>query len=577
MIHKVFLLPLFAAAVLLSACSLSTREQASQQTPGHATEGQPAEPLNPRDVELTPELLYDLLVAELASQRGNVRLSAYNYLQTARKTGDARLARRATHFAIYAQDQELSLEGARLWVALAPEESEAQQSLAAMLIRRGEIDEAYPYLQEIVTVNQQGKQSGLVIAAGLLARDQNKERALATMGRLIAPMRDDPHALYAYASLAYSVGKQQEALETLRALEKQHGETRLALVLQAKVLSGMNDQQGAIDSIARAVALEPDNHQLRLTYARMLVNQQQLAQAREQFRILEDQVPNDGDVLYALGLLAMQAKEIEEAESLFTRLVELQQHSDEAYYSLGEIAELQNKPKRAVERYESVGEGQLLVDARLRAALIIHREQGIDAARAYLHSIPTQSQADDVRLIMLEGELLRDSDQHDAAMTVYNEGLSRYPDEIKLLFARAMQAERLNHLEIMEQDLRQILQQEPENTQVLNALGYTLADRTLRYQEAYEYIRRALEQSPDDPAIIDSMGWVLYRLGRHEESLKYLRRAASMLEDGEISAHLGEVLWVSGNKEEAKAVWDKALKREPDHHYLRQVVDRYIR
>lgn len=576
MIRKVFLLPLLAGMVLFSACSLPTREEDTPQAPAHSTGVQPAQPIKPREVELTSELLFDLMVAELAGQRGSLGVAAHNYLKTARKTRDARLARRATHFAIYAQDHDTALEGARLWVELAPDENEAQQSFAAMLIRRGDVDEAYPYLEKIITSNKNGKQSGLLIVAGLLGRDSDKERALDTMNRLIKPMSHDPHALYAYASLANSVGHQKEALETLEQLMERHGESRIALVLQAKIMSAQDNQKGALDSIARAVELEPDNHQLRLTYARMLVNQQQLPEAREQFRTLGKQAPHNGDILYALGLLAMQARDFDEAEILFKQLLALKQHRDEAFFSLGEIAEIKEQTKQAIEWYESVGKGKLLIDARLRAALIINREEGVAAAREYLHTIPTHVQTDAVRLIMLEGELLNDAGQNDAAMEVYSEGLSRYPDEIRLLFARGMQAESLNHLEIMEQDLRQILKQEPDNIQVLNALGYTLADRTLRYQEAYEYIRRALEQSPDDPAIIDSMGWVLYRLGRHQESLKYLRRAANMKQDGEISAHLGEVLWAAGNKDEARAIWKEALKLEPDHKYLRQVIDRYL-
>ena len=574
MIRKVFLLPLLAGVVLLSACSLPTREADTTQA---AVQSAETHTVKPREVELTSEVLFDLMVAELANQRGGPGIAAHNYLKTARKTRDARLARRATHFAIYAQDNDTALEAARLWIELAPDDNEAQQSLAAMLIRRGNIDEAYPYLERILSTSKNGKQGGLLIVAGLLGRDSDQKRALDTMKRLTEPMSDDPHALYAYASLANSVGHQQEALETLQQLADRHGESRMALVLKAKIMTAQGNQQGAIDSIAHAVELEPDNHQLRLTYARMLVNHQQLGEAREQFRILAQQAPQNGDVLYALGLLAMQARDFEEAENLFNRLIALKKHIDNAYFSLGEIAEIKEQPRLAIERYESVGKGKLLIDARLRATLLINKIEGIAAARKYLHTIPTHAQSDDVRLIMIEGELLNEAGQRDEAMEVYSEGLVRYPDDIKLLFTRAMQAERLNHLELMEQDLRQILKQEPDNIQVLNALGYTLADRTLRYQEAYEYIRRALEQSPDDPAIIDSMGWVLYRLGRHQESLKYLRRAAEMKQDGEISAHLGEVLWVIGKRSEAKAVWNKALSLEPDHKYLRQVIERYLK
>lgn len=575
MIAKIFLVPLFGVVALLTACSLPTKQADEQSTAQAVKESEQQQPHQPREVELTPDLLYDLLVAEFAGQRSNLRLAAYNYLQAARRTQDPRLARRATHFAIYAHDQNTALEAASLWVALAPEDSEAQQSIAALLIRQGEVDAAYPYLETIIITLEEGKQSALLLVANLLSRDKNKERALATMAKLIEPMPDDPHALYAYASLANNIGNNQEAIQTLERLIEIHGESRMALVLQAKVLDAMGQDEAALGRIARAVELEPDEYQLRLTYARMLVNLQKYPEAREQFRILGKQVQNNGDVLYALGLLALQAEDFDEAEYLFKRLVELDQHRDEAYFSLGEIAETKKQPNQAIKWFESVSEGKLYLDARLRAALIINKEQGLAAARDYLHKIPIHAQDEETRLIMIEGELLRNNEQFDEAMTIYNEGLERYPGDHKLLFVRAMLAERLNHLEMMESDLREILKQDPDNVQVLNALGYTLADRTLRYQEAYEYIRRALELSPDDPAIIDSMGWVLYRLGRYQESIKYLQRAADMQQDGEIAAHLGEVLWVSGNHDEARRVWDRALKFAPDHEILRQTIKRY--
>jgi tetratricopeptide (TPR) repeat protein len=160
-------------------------------------------------------------------------------------------------------------------------------------------------------------------------------------------------------------------------------------------------------------------------------------------------------------------------------------------------------------------------------------------------------------------------------MAVYEEGLTAFTDNEELLYSRSLTAEKMGRIDMMEQDLKRILQRDPNNARALNALGYTLADRTDRYQEAYGYIERAFKQRPDDIAILDSMGWVLYRLGRLDEAQEYLRRAAAQIRDGEIAAHLGEVLWAAGKRDEARQIWEEALKFAPDHEVLQQTIQRF--
>jgi tetratricopeptide (TPR) repeat protein len=172
--------------------------------------------------------------------------------------------------------------------------------------------------------------------------------------------------------------------------------------------------------------------------------------------------------------------------------------------------------------------------------------------------------------------LLRAEKRYSDAMDVYGTALDIVPGNTDLLYARALAAEKVGRIDILEEDLKAILVTEPNNAHALNALGFTLADQTDRYEEAYDYLKRAIEIMPDDPAIIDSYGWINYRLGNYEEAIRLLRNALSRFNDGEIAAHLGEVLWVSGNREEAKIVWQKALKKSPDDSLLQEIMDRFI-
>jgi tetratricopeptide (TPR) repeat protein len=179
-------------------------------------------------------------------------------------------------------------------------------------------------------------------------------------------------------------------------------------------------------------------------------------------------------------------------------------------------------------------------------------------------------------MFLVEGEILSQIDLNEEAYTLYSQYLENQPDDIEILYARALIAERLDRVDQAERDFLKVLAIDPENTRALNALGYTLADRTDRYQEALVYVQQALAQTPDDPAVIDSMGWVMYRLGRLSEARDYLQKAYDMTKDSEIAAHLGEVLWVMGEQAQAKALWESARKATPDDAVLKETVRRYL-
>lgn len=526
--------------------------------------------------KLTPELLYELLVAEIAGQRGALELSAKNYLRAAEATRDPRLAKHGTRVAIYARDFSMAQKGARLWAQLAPDDVEAYQSLAALLIRAGDADAAVPHLEKVLSLSGPDTGHGFMIVTNLLSREPDKDRALKVMDRLAAQYPDDPNGGYAYAHLAFLVGRYEQSLERLDGLLKRKPQWTKALVLKVNDLRKLGREQEAVQTFQKAVDSDPENSELRLTYARLLVDERRLPEARQQFKIVARQEPDNSDVTYALGLLALQAGDLDEAERYLKRLIRAGQRAGEAAYGLGQIAEARGRDKEALDWYNKVDEGQNYLDARLSIGRIMAQQKGIEAARRYFKELrEAETQPDDqVRIYLAEGDMLFRAQRYADAKALYDQALSRYPESDELLYARAMVFERLDRIDLLEADLRSILERDPDHVQALNALGYTLADRTGRYQEALELIQRALDLRPDDPAIIDSMGWVLYRLGRTGEAIDYLRRAARLSNDVEIAAHLGEVLWTSGQREEAGRIWDEALKRDPDDPILKQTIQR---
>jgi tetratricopeptide (TPR) repeat protein len=535
----------------------------------------PSPEAEPPAVELDPELLYQLLVAEFSGQQGALRLSAATYLETALRTGDYRLAQRATRIAIYARENTIALNAARLWVELQPGNNEAHKSVAALLIASGQNAQARPHLERLLKSPRQDSNHGYLLVATLLANDPDKERALATMAELVALAENDPHAIYAHAHLANQLGDNEAARAVLqRLLQREPGHTR-GLILQARVLHELGELEAALQSMQRALKLSPDNHQLRLTYARMLVDARRLKEARQQFSRLNRSNPGDVDVLYALGLLALEAGDLDDAETHFNSLLRHNQREEEARLALAQIAEARQQPDKAIAWYGSIAHGERYLEAQLQAARLIARHHGMERARTYLRELETQNDEERVQLYLTEAELLNDAEQHETAMALYDEGLAIFTDNEDLLYARALTAEKIDRLDILERDLKRVLQLNPNDSRALNALGYTLADRTERYQEAYDYIERAYRQQPDDIAYIDSMGWVLYRLGRLDEALVHLRRAAALVHDGEIFAHLGEVLWAAGKEDEARRVWEEALQFAPKNKVLQQTIRRF--
>jgi tetratricopeptide (TPR) repeat protein len=301
----------------------------------------------------------------------------------------------------------------------------------------------------------------------------------------------------------------------------------------------------------------------------LLVEQEDIDGARTQFKRLLKAAPKDADTLFALGILALQAEQSEEAQEYLQRLYSTGEHRDEAAYYLGQIYESSDDAEQALNWYQRV-EGGNLFEAH------IYAKQGeVSRAREILQQLRGHIGEEVPRLYLIESEILRDIGHYQAAIDVLNTALVSNPDDPELLYARALTAVNIDRIDILESDLLKLLEQDPEHADALNALGYTLADQTDRYAEALAYIERAIKLKPDSPAIMDSMGWVQYRMGNKQEALRYLWRALELLPDAEIAAHLGEVLWEQGEHQRAREVWRQALEKEPDSKYLLKMLQRY--
>lgn len=528
-------------------------------------------------VDLDGELLYQILAAEIALQRQYFTAGIKEYLHLAQSTRDPRFAERAAQAALVTYDNEDALRAARLWVELQPERSEPRQLAVVAAIRNGQLEEALEHMEVLLSGVDELPEERFELMASLLSREHDVQEAFRLMQRFVAERQNDPNALYAYAHLAVRAGEMEKARQAIDAALELRPGWHNAVALRIRILLLSDGPEAAMAYLGDAVRDYPDDTNLRMAYARTLADMRHYEEALEQYRILARQVVPNTDVLLAMAMIHLQLNRIDEAEVLLQQVQETGGSGKDLQFYLGWIAEARGNAEQAIAYYASVPpDAGNYFEGRLRIVILTAGQGDISGARRQLQTLRSDEPDQQRRLYQVEAELLRQAGMDAEAMEVLNAALASFPEDFDLLYARALLAETMDRLDVVEADLRLILLHEPAHVNALNALGYTLADRTDRYQEAYDYISRALEMSPDNNAILDSMGWVLYRLGKYEKAIDYLERSLAIKHDQEVAAHLGEVLWVSGRKEEARAVWQRALDAFPEQEpLLRDTIRRF--
>jgi tetratricopeptide (TPR) repeat protein len=548
--------------------------QAAQKPRVVVAKPEPASPPLP-NVELSEELLYKLMLAEVALQRGQPHIAVQAYLELARETRDPRIAQRATEVAWNARFSSAALEAAGIWLQVDPGSAQARQVIAALLVSQTRIADAQPHLEKWLATSPDTVGQSFLQLNALLARHQDKPEVLKLMQALAQPYPGVPEARLAVAQAAWNAGNQQVALDEARTALKLNPEWEGAALFTAQVLQRRSSDE-ALRFLSDYLRDHPKARDVRLNYARLLVSTKNYPEARRQFEILVGEYPQNADVGMAVALLAMQASDYDAAETQLKRVLELNYNNpDLARFYLGQVNEERKRFDEALKWYGAITQGEQYIPAQTRYAGILARQGRLPEARKHLQDATASHPQLRVQLTQAEAQLLRDANAYQEAFDVLGQALAQMPDYPDLLYDHAMAAEKVNRLDILEANLRQLIKLRPDHAHAYNALGYTFADRNQRIDEAYRLIETALKLAPDDPFIQDSMGWVLYRMGRNQEGLDYLQRAFKQRPDAEIAAHLGEVLWALNQRDEAKKVWAEALKEHPDNELLRDTVKRF--
>jgi tetratricopeptide (TPR) repeat protein len=573
------------AAALLAASVLAGNVHAQQQSdpddendealPAVASTPEPHSPGTLPLQDLTGKTLYEFLLGEIAAQRGNPALAAQTYLDLAKRTRDPRVARRAVELANFARMPDLALEAARLWYETDPGSAQALQAVTVLLVGAKRVDEAEPYLAKLLAAGGNAAANGFMQLPRLLASNPDAAANLRVVRKLAEPYPNLPQAHFAIAQAAASANDEALALDEVRRAAALRPDWEIAALYEAQLLQRRSPGEAA-DRLAAYLERFPDSRDVRLNHARMLVLAKRYPEARAEFESILKRFPNDADAIYAVALLAYQAKEYAVAESNLKRLLELGYRDVGAVrYTLGQIAEDQKDWARAIEWYKGIDRGEYALPARMRTANAIAKQGRLDEARAYLRSSDVKGDAQRVQLLIAESQLLRDAHMNREAFDLLGQALQKDPDQPDLLYDYALTAEKLDRFDVLEANLKKLIQVKPDHAHAYNALGYSFADRNIRLPEAKQLIEKALEISPQDFFIIDSMGWVLYRMGDLTDAAVQLRRAWDGRTDGEIGAHLGEVLWMLGKRDEARRIWQEALKASPDNDTLHKTLKRF--
>lgn len=516
----------------------------------------------------TTQIVSQVLLGEVALARGKPDVAIAAYADLANRSHDPKVYARAVEVAGQARRPDAMLEIAQSWLEQDPTSMSARQALVSGLLVTNRLGEVAPHLAQLLKQDKEDLAENLIRLNRLFPRQADRKQVLAVVTELTEPYLAVPEAAYARAQAAAAAGEYEPALVAVRIALASRPDWEMAALLQAQILArSKSDEVTAY--LAGFVAAHPGAKDVRLAYARALVSEKRYDAARVEFDILLKDFPDAPEVVYPVAALALQQGDMALAEAQLKHLLEIDfGEPNLVNFYLGQIAEAGERWGDALAAYARVGAGEHYLPARLKSAAILGKRQGAEAAIAFLKNSTVSEEADQVVLLLAEAGLLRDAGRVAEAMSLAEGGLKRFPANPDLLYDYAMLAEKADRLDIMEQSLRRLIDKDPANAQAYNALGYTLADRNVRLQEARSLIGRAVELAPEDPFILDSLGWVMYRQGELGDAVTALRKAYGIKADPEIAAHLGEVLWAAGKQEEALGVWRAAAQKYPEHEGL---------
>jgi tetratricopeptide (TPR) repeat protein len=560
----------FAACVaLLASAGCATNSATRRPSESH----EPLQRIDLPQPATNQDALTLTLAGEFALANADLNAATDSYVKAAQASDDPAIAAQATRIAIAAKRWDEANATFKRWQSEQPDDPGVLQAHAMIALHEGSIPSAYDDLAKLA---QQPDGNGWRLIAQALVDASDKKQASDLLERLATPtsLGEKAETWIAISQLASRLGDKTLADSLAQSAVKKFGSSDTYMwAAQLRIQAG--DKDGARTLFAAALKHNPKDTHLRVAYASMLG---QLGDNSGAARSLA-QGPQDEYTYAARAAYAARADDKTLIDPLYRELKALPPPRSGAVLNLlGELAELLEHNAESLGWYKQVPEDdEHWFEAQVRSALLLDGEGKTNEALATIHQLQARAGDDTKELgdvYLIEADILHKHDQGEEAIAVFDRGLRSMPDDTRLLYARALLNDDLNHVDAAVSDLRHLLELKPNDADALNALGYTLADRKGDQKEALGLIERALLLRPDEPAIMDSLGWVQYRLGQMDEAVTHLRTAYAKQPDPEIAAHLGEVLWVSGKKDEAKKVWEQGRKKDAQNKVLLETIQR---
>ncbi|OZA06747.1 MAG: tetratricopeptide repeat protein, partial [Methylophilaceae bacterium 17-44-8] len=461
----------------------------------------------------------------------------------------------------------MALQAAALWTELDPNSTEAQQAASQLLVASGNLKDAKPQIKKLL-LKEDTRANGFLYLNTLLSKQKDKQEVLELVQELAKPYPKLPEAHFAIAQAAYFADKIDIAKAALETAEKHRPGWETGAQMHGQILFKESPDK-TLAFYKAFLKKYPNANEVRMAYAKTLVSQKKIQEAKPEFIKLVDSAKGSPEVSAVVGLLSLESAEYQMADQYFEQALKAGfKEPEQLYLYLGRSAEKQKNDVGALSWYDKIQPGQFYLDGRIAAANVIARTKSADAAITMLDDINDLTIEQQILVIQTEANLLSQAKRHQDAFELMQKAVNNLPNSAELVYDYAMTAERVGKLEIMEEELYKLIKMRPDYAAAYNALGYSYADRNIKLVEAKTLVETALKLSPDDHYIMDSLGWVYFRLGDLPNAVEYLRKAYQIQADPEIAAHLGEALWKHGQQEEAKLIWEQALKAHPENDVL---------
>ena len=522
------------------------------------------------------EVLYLLMAAELAGQRNQYDLAMDAYLQAAKRVDDPRIAERAVKIGLFLKDEKRTQEALTLWLAKDGKNLGARKFAVLLAIKNADHKAAVENLDAMLVDDPAGFEAGLLEMIKLFEKEGRTQFAYDALEELSKQHPNQAGVLFVQAVLASMLPDNALAQEKINQVLQLQPDWNKAIIFQAQLAGRGGNLVKAREYLEKAVKQAPEDAQLRKMLLEVLVNTGAYEDAIRVCQNVLEEKPDDGESLFSIALIHLQQNQLEKAEHYLEKLLSNPDWEGQASFYLGKIELERHHPDKALAWFDKVEDGNYAFDADMSAVLLLMNQKRPGDVETRIKRMESKYPEQKLRILMVKAELYNQLGKYQEAFDVLSLALADAPDNRDILYARALVAERFGKLDVLEADLRKILQKKPDDVGALNALGYTLTDKTTRYDEAEKYIEQALKLQPVEAVVIDSYGWLQFKRGKLDLALEYLRKAYAKDPENEIAAHVAEVLWAMGNEKEARDFFESAYKKSPDDEYLLDFKRRFL-